>query len=91
MLDMETPLQTATQLQHATDNIQQLVTELKARLWEKATTKSTDFPTTRGAVTRGANSKSTNHTAFLINKAGVLDVGCATCHTAPFWTRALPK
>ena len=33
----ESPLQTMVQLRHATTNLQQLVAELSASLWEKAT------------------------------------------------------
>ena len=44
MLDMETLSQTATQIQHTTDNIQQPLAELKARLREKATDQEHRLP-----------------------------------------------
>ena len=46
----ESPHQTMVQLRHATTNLQQLVAELSASLWEKATL----FPTTKAHPVRGA-------------------------------------
>ena len=40
----ESPLQTMVQLRHATTNLQQLVAELSASLWEKATDQERRFP-----------------------------------------------
>lgn len=82
MLDMETPLQIATQLQHATVNFQQLVENLKASLWEKATVQERRLPNNvqpqqpeeSPLVVPVANWPTTYYTpAFLNNKAGVLD------------------
>ena len=43
-LMQESPLQTMVQLRHATTNLQQLVAELSASLWEKATDQERRFP-----------------------------------------------
>ena len=40
----DSPLQTMVQLRHATTNLQQLVAELSASLWEKATDQERQFP-----------------------------------------------
>ena len=43
-LMQESPLQTMMQLRHATTNLQQLVAELSACLWEKAADQERRFP-----------------------------------------------
>ena len=44
LLMRESPIQTMVQLRHATTNLQQLVAELSASLWEKATDQERRFP-----------------------------------------------
>ena len=83
VLLMETPLQTVAQLRHATAGIQQLVAELAANLWERATDTERRFPVQRLPLSTEEppplipvnDRPSTFYTpAFINNTDGVLDV-----------------
>ena len=80
---METPLQSVAQLRHASANLQQLVGELAASLWDKATDQERYFPvvntpstiTEPVPVVAAAERANVHYTpAFLDNTKGVLDV-----------------
>ena len=80
---METPLHTATQIQQAIGNIQQLVAERMASPWVKATDQErrlpnhvqSEQPQESPSVVRVGDQPTTHYTpAFLNNKANILDV-----------------
>ena len=83
ILMTETPLQTMGQLRHAATNLQQLVAELSASLWDKATDQERRFPDQRVPIIQEepfpvvpeADRATTNYTpAYIDNTHGVLDV-----------------
>ena len=78
---METPLHSVAQLRHATTNLQQLVGELAASPWEKATDQECHFPDRPATieeldlVVAVADWPSTHYTLVCINNLkDILDV-----------------
>ena len=72
---METPLQSVAQLRHAAANLQQLVGELAASLWEKATDQERNLPTSQLPTTdaeplpvvAGEDQENTHYTPAYVN------------------------
>ena len=80
---METPLQAVAQLRHAAANLQQLVGELAASLWEKAIDQERHFLSAQlptmdvepVPVVSPGERENTHYTpAYIDNSKGVLDV-----------------
>ena len=80
---METPLQTVAHLRDATRNLQQLVGELAASLWRKATDQERHFPqqhfpaereTLVPAIAEADRQRTHSTPVYISNQDGILDV-----------------
>ena len=80
---METPLQTVAHLRDATRNLQQVVGELAASLWRKATNQKRHFPQQHfpaeqevlvPAVAKADRQRTHSTPVYIPNPDGILDV-----------------